>query len=36
MGLVVMMAVLQITLETAASLLQLRLDPRLRSVRALT
>jgi len=34
MGLVVMMAVILITLETAAALLQQRLDPRLRAVRA--
>jgi ABC-type dipeptide/oligopeptide/nickel transport system permease component len=35
MGLVVMMAVILITLETAAALLQQRLDPRLRAVRAI-
>jgi len=34
MGLVVMMAVILITLETAAALLQQRLDPRLRAIRA--
>jgi ABC-type dipeptide/oligopeptide/nickel transport system permease component len=35
MGLVVMMAVILITLETAAALLQQRLDPRLRAIRAI-
>lgn len=34
MGLVVMMAAILITLETAAALLQQRLDPRLRTIRA--